>query len=274
MIEKSFINNQLGIKFNSYIDNKCKVWFKAKQVAQILGYKDTDDAVRRHVSTENKMTQFINPKSCPGETPGQVKKSCLPDLGRQVQQGRCYTFINEPGFYELVFRSKLETAKKFRYWVFNKVLPSIRKYGYYKMIDYKIKQRVIFDGVKYYKHPVFSNYAANKNGNILSLKTKKILKMAKDSGGYFKFTICSKKLEKPINYSQHRFVFEVFKGPIPKCLEIDHINDIKKDNRIENLQLLTPRQYNEKGKNKPIISICIKNGKKEDLFLLKQLRLN
>ena len=40
---------------------------------------------------------------------------------------------------------------------FAKVLPSIRKFGYYKMTDTKIKQRVIIDGVKYYKHPVFSN---------------------------------------------------------------------------------------------------------------------
>ena len=45
------------------------------------------------------------------------------------------TFINEPGFYELVFSSKLEFAKKFRQWVFNTVLPSIRKYGQYKMFD-------------------------------------------------------------------------------------------------------------------------------------------
>ena len=43
--------------------------------------------------------------------------------------------INEPGFYELVFSSKLEAAKKFRQWVFNIVLPSIRKYGQYKMFD-------------------------------------------------------------------------------------------------------------------------------------------
>ena len=35
MIEKFFINNQLGIKFNSYIDEKLRVWFKAKEVAQI-----------------------------------------------------------------------------------------------------------------------------------------------------------------------------------------------------------------------------------------------
>ena len=55
-------------------------------------------------------------------------------------------FINEPGFYELVFRSRLPTAKIFREWVFAKVLPSIRKYGYYKMIDSKRKQIVIFEG--------------------------------------------------------------------------------------------------------------------------------
>ena len=39
MQEKSFINHQLGIKFNSYIDKKLRVWFKVKEVAQILGYK-------------------------------------------------------------------------------------------------------------------------------------------------------------------------------------------------------------------------------------------
>ena len=53
-----------------------------------------------------------------------------------------------------------------------KVLPSIRKYGYYKMIDCKRKQRVIIDKVKYYKHPVFSNYAASKNGDVINVKLK------------------------------------------------------------------------------------------------------
>ena len=73
--------------------------------------------------------------------------------------------------------------------------------------------------------------------------------MTKDRGGYLKFKICNKKLEKPINYSQHRFVFEVFKGPIPKCLEIDHLNNIITDNRIKNLQLLNHKQNIEKSKN-------------------------
>ena len=61
----------------------------------------------------------------------------------------------------------------FREWVFDKVLPSIRKYGYYRMIDSKRKQRVIFKGKKYYKHPVFSNYGASKNGEVINVKTER-----------------------------------------------------------------------------------------------------
>ena len=93
--------------------------------------------------------------------------------------------------------------------------------------------------------------------------------MIKDSGGYLKFTLYDKKLEKPINYSQHRFVFEVFKGPIPKCLETDHINNIKSDNRIKNLQLINHKQNIEKSKNKPIISIDTETGKEKRFISIK-----
>ena len=80
--------------------------------------------------------------SCHPETGGQVikdKKSCPPETGGQVQ-GRWIIFIDEAGFYELVFKSRLPDAKIFREWVFTKVLPSIRKYGYYKVFDSKIKK--------------------------------------------------------------------------------------------------------------------------------------
>ena len=252
-LEKVFINNNLGIKFNSYIDNKLRVWFQAKQVASILGYQDTNQAIRKHVSENHKRKVIL---SQPVDSTGQV-------------QGRWIIYIDEPGFYELVFSSRLPAAKFFREWVFTKVLPSIRKYGYYKLGDKRIKQRVIIDGVKYYKHPVFSNYAARKNGDILSLKNKKIIKMVKSSG-YLNFTIYDKKLEKRINYLQHRFVYEVFRGPIPRRFEIDHINGIKTDNRLKNLQLLTHKQNVEKSNNRPIISKCIENGKETRFISIKK----
>ena len=268
-LEKVFINRHLGIKFNSYIDEDCNVWFKAKEVATILGYKKTENAIKRHVSENHKKTFLL---SCQCESHGQVikdKKSCPPETGGQVQ-GRWIIFLDEPGFYELVFRSRLPAAKMFREWVFSKVLPSIRKYGYYNKFKKENKRLIIVDGVEYYKHQIFSDYAANKDGDIYSLKRKKILKKIKDSNGYLFFYIYDKKLEKQKFYYQHRFVYEVFKGPIPHGFEVDHIFPVKSDNRIKNLQLLTHKQNVEKSKNKTIISTCIKDGKERRFISIKK----
>ena len=239
MIEKSYKNVDLGIEIVSYIDKNLVVWFRRKDVAQILGYKKARNAIEKHVSKKYK-------KEAPVKGPLGGEQKCI--------------FIKEAGFYELVFKSRLPAARLFREWVFDKVLPSIRKYGYYKIIDSKIKQRVIIDGKKFYKHPVFDNYAANKNGEVINVKTGRNIKMSKIGSGYLKFTICNKKLLKPKDYLQHRFVFEVFKGPIPRFFEIDHRNSIKMDNRIKNLQLLTHKKNVQKSKNKPIISINIETG--------------
>ena len=93
--------------------------------------------------------------------------------------------------------------------------------------------------------------------------------MIKNSGGYLYFSICDKKLEKPKIYYQHRFVYEVFKGPIPRCFEVDHVNEIKTDNRIKNLQILSHKQNVQKSKNKPIISINIETGKERRFISIK-----
>ena len=74
MIEKSFIISQLGIKFNSYIDHKCRVWFKAKDVAKILGYCDTKKAIKQHVSLENKIIKLINSNVGGYKTPPPTKR--------------------------------------------------------------------------------------------------------------------------------------------------------------------------------------------------------
>ena len=254
MLVKKFKNDSLSLEIESFIDKKLRIWFKAKEVAQILGYKNTEHAIKRHVSENHKRTFLL---SCPPETGGQV-------------QGRWIIFIDEPGFYELVFKSRLPSAKIFREWVFSKVLPSIRKYGYYSKVDLRIKQKVLIEGKKYYKHPLFSNYAASKNGKVINVKTGRIIRMSKCSNGYLKFNIYNKKLEKPYTYYHHRFVYEVFKGPIPKCLEIDHINNLKTNNQIKNLQLLTPKQNVQKSVSKPAISINIETGEKRRFDSIKK----
>ena len=93
LIEKKFKNEELGIEFESYIDEECCVWFKAKEVAQILGYQKPRNAVEKHVSKKYK-------KEAPIQGPLGGEQKCV--------------IINESGFYELVFKSRLPVAKMFR----------------------------------------------------------------------------------------------------------------------------------------------------------------
>ena len=113
MLVKKFQNNNLGVEIESYIDKQQIIWFSGKDVAKILGYKDTNQVIRKHVDNEDQ-------KSCPVKTTGQVRWSI---------------FINESGFYSIVLSSKLETSKKFKRWITTEVLPSIRKFGQYKLFD-------------------------------------------------------------------------------------------------------------------------------------------
>jgi len=49
-----------------------------------------------------------------------------------IVQSRKIRIVNEAGLYRLVFKSHKDEAEKFRTWVFEEVLPSIRKYGLYR----------------------------------------------------------------------------------------------------------------------------------------------
>ena len=86
--------------------------FCGKDVASILGYKDTTNALKLHCKGVV--------KHHPLETPGGI------------QQVR---FITEPDLYRLITRSKLPEAEKFERWVFEEVLPSIRARGGYLTPD-------------------------------------------------------------------------------------------------------------------------------------------
>lgn len=89
-------------------------YFVGKDVANILGYSRTADAIRSHVDPEDKGVGEI-------QTPG----------GRQKLQ-----IINESGLYSLILSSKMPNAKRFKHWVTSEVLPAIRKHGAY-MTDEK-----------------------------------------------------------------------------------------------------------------------------------------
>ena len=88
-------------------------WFVGKDIAEKLGYKDTKDAIRKHVDIEDK--DIIQK--------GQIATLEIPNRG--------LTIINESGLYSLILGSKLPSAKRFKHWVTSEVLPSIRKNGGY-----------------------------------------------------------------------------------------------------------------------------------------------
>ena len=121
--------------------------------------------------------------------------------------------------------------------------------------------------VRFYKHPIYKNYMASKCGKILSLKRKekKILKLQTYSNvGYLYFRLYENNIYK--NYLVSRFVFECFKGEIPVDKEVDHKDNSKGNNRIDNLQLLSHLENIKKNHFKrKVISFNIKT-KEEIIF--------
>ena len=113
--------------------------FVAIDVATALGYKNTKDAVLRHVDSDD------------------LIKSEIADKLNRIQTVNC---VNESGLYALIFGSKLESAKRFKRWVTSEVLPAIRKTGRYEAQETitPAEQRAIQREVAIRAHKTSSNY--------------------------------------------------------------------------------------------------------------------
>lgn len=113
-----FQNSQFGDLEILTIDNK--EYFPAIKVAEVLGYTNPRDAISRHTKER-----------------GVVKHDVIDSLGRkQVKK-----FIDEGNLYRLITRSKLPQAEEFEEWIFDEVLPAIRKHGLYAT-DHVIEQTI------------------------------------------------------------------------------------------------------------------------------------
>lgn len=103
VFENSEFGSIRGVEING------EAWLVGKDVAERLGYKDTSDALKKHVDVEDKLTRRFA------------------DSG----QNREMYIINESGLYSLVLGSKLPNARRFKRWVTGEVLPAIRRTGGY-----------------------------------------------------------------------------------------------------------------------------------------------
>lgn len=97
-------------EIRTVVDNDGNPWFVGKDIANVLGYIDVSDAIRRHCKNANKISQQ-------GDSPASPPRNIL--------------IINEYDVYRLIMRSNLPDAEKFQDWVVEEVLPSIRKTGGY-----------------------------------------------------------------------------------------------------------------------------------------------
>lgn len=103
-----FVNKELELEVRA-VEINGEGWLVGKDVAEVLGYSNSRDALSNHVDDEDKASVAIY----------------------DGRQNRNMTIINESGLYSLVLSSKLPGAKKFKRWVTSDVLPSIRKHGMY-----------------------------------------------------------------------------------------------------------------------------------------------
>ena len=90
------------------VEEDGKVLFCAKDVAAALGYKDTTNAIKQHCR-------------------GVVKRHLTDNLGRD----QITNFIPEGDVYRLAAKSELPGAERFESWIFDEVIPSIRRSGGY-----------------------------------------------------------------------------------------------------------------------------------------------
>lgn len=105
-------------------------------------------------------------------------------------------------------------------------------------------------------------YQVSNYGKVKSLKfgKEKILKPNKAPNGYFFVTLYRDKKPKCIRV--HRLVWEAFNGTIPEGYVCNHINEDKTDNRLCNLNLMTPRENANWGTAIKRSADARKNGKK------------
>ena len=132
-------------------DDNGDIWFVAKDVCDILGIKNTTDAIKP-LDDEEKMT-LDNFEGHSGKAGG----------------AQMINIISESGFYTLVLRSNKPEAKPFRRWVTKDVLPQIRKTGSYSLLKEqpKLPDGVIDgEGCSYYSYL----RACHKN-NLLFIET-------------------------------------------------------------------------------------------------------
>uniref|UniRef100_A0A6C0EFP7 Bro-N domain-containing protein n=1 Tax=viral metagenome TaxID=1070528 RepID=A0A6C0EFP7_9ZZZZ len=137
-----------------YFYHNDQVYFKGKDIASMLDYKNKNQAIINNVDIEDRIIigkLLMDPVWETGSLKSDIFRGvCRTDPPKNISllenEDPQTVFINESGFYSIILASKKDEAKKFKRWVTSIVLPSIRKTGSYSLIDNYIEE----DLDKYY----------------------------------------------------------------------------------------------------------------------------
>lgn len=146
IIPFSFAHNQVRV----ITDETGEPLFVGKDVALVLGYADHTNAIKQHCR-------------------GVVKRHPIMDNLGRTQQVRV---LAEPDVLRLIISSKLPAAEAFERWVFEEVLPTIRKTGSYAMQVPSVPGDLYARALKAEKDEAASMALASVAGKALSLRRK------------------------------------------------------------------------------------------------------
>lgn len=102
--------------------------------------------------------------------------------------------------------------------------------------------KIVIEDRVYQIHPIYDLYGADEGGHIINIVKKVPSKGCKHHDGYMRCLVRKHGQNGFKSLSVHRFVWECFNGIITGDKVIDHINNIRDDNRLCNLQLMTQQQ--------------------------------
>jgi len=168
------LRSPLFVNLRVFIDNDNNFWFIGKEVASLMGYANTKDALAKHIPEPYKMIRVANRDPNASGPYGNPHPEIV--------------LISELGLYSLTMKSQLPTALPFQDWVY-RVLSKIRQYGGY--INPNLRQ--VVDIVPEQYRQWFANMIDNKNRIIEEMRPKaEFYDRAMDSSNAVPMTVIAK----------------------------------------------------------------------------------
>lgn len=114
-LENNNMFNFNGKQLNVLTDIHDEIWFNAKEIAKLLGHKNTKKAIKNLV--DDKYKKYLSNI----------------ELTKKINDHPQTIYINESGFYLFIMNSETKESEKFSQWIADTILPSIRKHSFVKL---------------------------------------------------------------------------------------------------------------------------------------------